>query len=174
MSENLFISIIGSACRNGTHNKIRSNLYYNLCNKAIQKINEINNKNNKKIIVVSGGAAFCDHIAITLYLYNYINELILYLPSSWNNNKYSDTKCGNISNYYHNLFSEKVGFNSLEQIQQSINKGAHIYNYNNFYLRNKQIALSSYIIAFGWDKNPTGGTLQTLNLSTNNKIYITI
>jgi len=67
-----------------------------------------------KVILVIGGAAWADHIAVNLYNNGAYPNLELYLPCRYDNCSYYDNgeshwsrNPGKISNYYHKLFSNK-------------------------------------------------------------------
>jgi len=178
------VSIIGTC---GRSNKELLNL--NVYNKMIERAKYIIEKefklDPKNIMLVSGGAAWSDHIVISLYLENYVNQAKLYLPTEFDNitKKYKENNskydAGRVSNYYHKLFSDKTKINSLAQIGDSISKGIIIDNSENgFKNRNTKVAESDYMIAFSFsDSNePTdGGTYDTWTKSkSKNKKHVSI
>lgn len=165
----VIISIIGTAGRD------KINTYTpELFNKMIITAKYMM-RNLTNITLISGGAAWADHIAVCLYLEGFVSKLVLHLPCKWENNKirYFDTgefnwrtNPGGTSNYYHSNFSRIIGRNSLLDINKAIEKGAEIVIHDGFHLRNNPIANCDYMIAFTW--SPTnipaeGGTLDTWN-----------
>ena len=69
--------------------------------------------------LVSGGAAWADHIAVQLFLDGYADMLTLHLPAPLTNSKqfaggYGTS--GGAANYYHSMFSRVIGQNTIEQI----------------------------------------------------------
>lgn len=180
------ISIIGTAGRNGIDKSVNYHNMINVAEIVINKIIESNNTNMDNILVCSGGAALSDHVAISLYLQDKIKHLNLYLPCQFNMiNKKFIGSISNSANKYHHNFSKQFNIDSLNEISMAVNKGANINEYNGFFARNDQLALSNYIIAFSPNKdktisinpkNPilTSGTKYTWNKAKGNKIYIPI
>ena len=131
--------------------------------------------------LISGGAAWSDHLAISLYLANQAQRLTLFIPSLWDQKRclFYGNNNANTANYYHRLFSEKMGGNTLNGIQRAIDKGAIIHEIKEgFFARNLLVGQTDILIAFGWEKGEkpqTKGTLHTWNNSQcTNKIYIYI
>lgn len=137
------------------------------------------------ITLVSGGAAWIDHLAVRLFLLGKVSKLVLHLPCPFDRMKqrFVDTQNGETisgqrstgeydwrinpgrtANYYHDKFSKQLGSNSLAEIELAIQKGATIYCYNGFHARNKEIAKTDLLLAFTWSTNDTpadGGTKHT-------------
>jgi len=179
------ISIIGTAGRKHDISKLDKMIYSKMVSKVRDLVNEIIKINNlTQFELVSGGAAWTDHIAISLFKEFDNDKLTLYFPCQWDNdrhcfqsNGYRDT--GNIANYYHTLFSNKMGYNTLEEIHQIVhNNKVSIICYNGFHNRNTYVAQSDVIIAltFNNDNIPNdGGTLDTWKKSKASlKIHINI
>lgn len=90
----VIISIIGTSNRK-TPPSIDNNLY----NKMIEKCREIIDSfedqfSHSDITLISGGASFSDHVAVSLYLLDQdYKKLILYIPCDWDNDnmKYVDS-----------------------------------------------------------------------------------
>ena len=162
------LSIIGSAGRLGTHLKITPQLYEKMCTFVLEKIKESGSDT-----FFSGGSSFCDHIAITLFLRGDIDNLTLYLPANFTD-KFDSSYEGSQLNKYHQQFSERVGFNSLEQLKEAIARGVKTRVFNNFYTRNAEVAKSKVIIAFGWEESPSGGTQNTIKSARGTVHYFNI
>lgn len=78
---------------------------------------------------VSGGAAWADHVLISLCLEGIIppQNITLHLPAELHNAQYASTgfkSAGGIANYYHRLMSNKIGHNTLAEIAEVIRLGA--------------------------------------------------
>ena len=135
--------------------------------------------NLKDITLISGGAAWADHVAVRLYLEGFVSKLILHLPCEWSNEaQYYDngdydwgTNPGRTSNYYHSKFSQIIGINSLDEIDQAIKKGAEICIHKGFHERNNYVAKCNCLIGFTWS-NVSGGTLDTWNKCSSQKYHI--
>ncbi len=174
------ISIIGSAKGNINFEKLLQ-----ICEEYIE--HNITNDWNK-IELISGGAAYCDHIAVKLFLKHPNSKLTLHFPCKWNttNIEFFDTKVvdwktnpGGTANYYHKLFNKKCNINSFEDINNAIDLGANIIDsYNGFHKRNIIVGICDYMIAFSFasgNEPSDGGTLFTWNNSKcKNKKYFTI
>lgn len=123
--------------------------------------------------LISGGAAWADHVAVELFLRKKVAGLTLYAPCAFAEASFVDTGSadwrtnpGKTSNYYHRLFSEKIGRNSLTEIATACARGAVLdTSGTGFHSRNSAIAArATHMIAFTWSEEgkPTdGGTLDT-------------
>lgn len=72
--------------------------------------------------LVSGGAAWADHVAVWAFGTGLVKELTLHLPAEFNNAGFVGDygSSGNACNYYHELFSRVMGFNSIGHIRQAL------------------------------------------------------
>lgn len=89
------IAIIGSAGRGLDVNKITKELWSKMINKAEEIIVKEWGLEWKNVRLVSGGAAFSDHVAVELFLKHPDDvALTLELPSAWDarNKQFIDTK----------------------------------------------------------------------------------
>lgn len=135
--------------------------------------------------VVSGGAAWADHVAVKLFLRNKINFLTLELPCSFEN-KFKDTGVvnwitnpGGTLNYYHRKFTQIRNRDSLAEINQAIQKGAECIIHSSLHERNRYVASSAtMMLAYGITPELVdGGTKYTWDrcvLSKDKKTYINI
>lgn len=73
-------------------------------------------------ILVSGGAAWADHVAIWAFLNNLCAGLILHLPAPFEGNRFIGEygTSGNACNYYHKKFCSQLGINSFDHIKQAL------------------------------------------------------
>lgn len=167
------ISVIGTAGRGDNILKLNSTNYAYMIEKTKQIIGQLTGQHVGQpmgqpegytgVTLVSGGAAWCDHIVVDLYNAGYVDNILLYLPCEYNMvaKTFENNKTGIISNKYHKLFSEKTNKDSLNDIHIAITKGAIINTlYRGFLKRNTMAAESDYVIAFtfGKDKPVDGGT----------------
>ncbi len=74
------ISTIGSAGRNEDAKKVSKERFDLMLEDAKTRINEICKGDTKKVMLVSGGATFADHIAVVLFLTGQYGGLTLYVP----------------------------------------------------------------------------------------------
>lgn len=185
------ISIIGTAGRNEDSNKMSKVLFTTVMNHVKHFIINILHLNFNNIILVSGGSAWIDHVAVRLYLENIFSDdnnkfagLQLHLPcpiiKDINTNKYifsPNSTAGTMLNSLHSNFCNKMGsnFHSIEDIisVQALN-AVIISNYNGFLDRNKAVSKSEYIIAYTFNNSnipKEGGTKHTWDLSKSNHKY---
>ncbi len=175
------VSIIGTAGRKLDGFKMNTKVYNSMINKAKDIIENTFKLDPAKITLVSGGAAWSDHVAVDLFQSDYVKNAKLYLPTEWDaqNKKYHEADdmydSGKTSNYYHKLFSTKVQRNTLQDIDSAIKKGLVVNtNHKGFKTRNTQVAKSDYLIAFTWGSGSEpndGGTLDTWNKSNSKFKY---
>lgn len=157
------IGVIGTAGRGDDYNK--------LCKKKfklmVETVDKIIFKLHHDPVLISGGAAWADHIAVILHDSGPCYNTKLHLPAPFKDGKFqacstSSFDPGKVANYYHKKFSEKCGFDSLKQIAISLETGGMMMVTNGFKPRNTKIAEESDILialTFG-EKNKVkdGGT----------------
>lgn len=100
--------------------------------------------------LVSGGAAWADHLAVQLYIEGVVPELKLYLPADFRDYGFLSTghrSPGGVSNYYHGLMSKVLGWETLFDIQKAIDQGAEIEIIPGFKARNNGVARADYMLA---------------------------
>ncbi|SNW61930.1 Hypothetical protein ORPV_26 [Orpheovirus IHUMI-LCC2] len=114
--EEVTIAIIGTAGRKEDGQKMSAELYEKMIYAVKYIIIHHFKMDMGKVTLISGGAAWADHIAVNLYNNGYVKDLVLHLPCEWNEGKYLDTGSrdwrvnpGKTSNYYHEQFSKKIG-----------------------------------------------------------------
>lgn len=178
------VSIIGTSGRAGNITKEK---YIKMIQASIVYLKSLS---LESIILVSGGAAFSDHIAVHIFLYKEeyklnIIGLHLDLPckfdmdthkfddngnSDWKNNP------GKVANYYHDRFNIITSKNSYDDLYKVINLGAEIHIHKGFHSRNQYVAKSEYMLAFTFGKaNPEdGGTKHTWDLCKGKKFHISL
>lgn len=138
-------------------------------------------------VLVSGGAAWADHVAVWAYLNDLCKSLILHLPAVYRDNWYEGQygTSGGAANHYHQVFSKTMGFHSLGHIQAAIDKGAIVTNqptamgYAAMATRNKLVANDcTHMIAFTFgegDVPADGGTKITWDMAANKqRIHVPI
>lgn len=146
------IGIIGTAGRKEDKDKMSKQLYTKMYNYAIWYLNRLHLK-PEDIRLVSGGAAASDHIAVSLYLGNKSNSLKLHMPAQFRLDPpgFYGNNIADAANYYHKLFSQKMGRNTLESIARAITKGAQAIYTQGFKPRDRRIAKDSEVLlAFTW------------------------
>ncbi|MFC4236254.1 hypothetical protein ACFOY8_13640 [Thalassospira xianhensis] len=96
--------------------------------------------------LVSGGAAFGDHLAVTMFKRGAVSELTLFLPAPFDRTKQEFLSsprdfggAGNTTNRYHRAFSKACDIDSLADIGSVLTK-AHINVGHGFKDRNQMVA----------------------------------
>lgn len=175
------LAIIGTAGRGEDGSRLNKEMYSKMYRRALEAVRKLGVKE-----LVSGGAAWADHLAVSLYLSGEVDSLQLYLPAAWDSNhgiyleengRYDP---GRISNYYHGLFSEAMEGNTLMGIQKAIDKGAEVCVdlEGGFHGRNRMIAsAATCMLAFTFgegDVPKDGGTKYTWDLFEGPKVHVSI
>lgn len=128
------------------------------------------------IDLISGGAAWADHIAVHNFLTGCGKTLTLALPCEWDSVsvQYTDNGSddwrinpGRTANRMHRSFGLRCGFNSLHEIDTAIkNPNCKVNVGKGFHDRNTYIAEQCFaLIAFTFGDGPTlkdGGTADTM------------
>lgn len=122
--------------------------------------------------LVSGGSAWADHLAVSLFLDGHVKRLTLHLPARFVKEcPLSPAFCPSVSdgrrlNDLHAAFSATAGIDSFAQIQRAIERGATVHvNPGGFKARNSDVAAAaSSLLAFTFSGNALpadGGTADT-------------
>ena len=138
-------------------------------------------------VLVSGGAPWADHVAVSLFLDGKVAGLHLHLPGKLEVDKQTiqikplnDSRAANcltISSYHHR-FKKITGLDSLAQIQQAIDQGATVEQHAGYFKRNDAIArdctalVALHTIRKHPSKQSNGGTVYTFNKASVPKLYI--
>jgi hypothetical protein len=191
------ISIIGSAGR-GADGNLMSAIRFNAMVDTVETMIVTAKYEWKNIELRSGGAAWCDHIAVALFLRHKESKLVIFAPCDWNVVTHVDeakgvittsanfydsgsgdwrVNPGKLANKYHAEFSQKMGYNTLQQIEEARQAGATIdCSCKGFHKRNLQVAKCNMLLAFtssdGDAPHSTGGTHHTWSSCTAWKAHL--
>jgi hypothetical protein len=140
--------------------------------------------------LVSGGAAWGDHVAVALFLKGLVAGLTLYLPCEWvtgsnpshltkGKSRSWKTNPGLLANERHMSFSDAIGRDTLKEIEAARLKGARIItDYRGFHRRNYAVAqAAARLIAFTWGVGyapSSRGTLDTWNKARCEKVHVSL
>lgn len=151
-------------------------IYEEMVRTALDTIQTTFGLDPKQCDLISGGAAWSDHVAVTLFNRGDVHGLTIYAPCLFSGNKFVDNNQskdwrvnpGYISNLYHGTFSAKIGGTTLLDIHDAQTKGAVIdTKYPGFHKRDGVIAsTATHMIAFSWSDTGApsdGGTFYTWN-----------
>lgn len=187
------VSIIGCAGRGSQYTALSTQKFNTMCNKTLEILQmnfnlELGSEGN--IHLISGGAAWSDHVAVKLFLDKKVAALTLELPCKWDSKKhmYVDNKSddwkknpGRSANKYHKTFSVIRNINSLIDIKHAFENGAKCNVWEGFHDRNKRVANTDYMIAFTLSNSdsPMNGsgthhTWKLCNVTAEHKVHIPI
>lgn len=184
----LNVSIIGTAGRHDL-DRLHNRLYETMIHKADMIIS--GERKGRYVHLISGGAAWSDHIAVSLFLRypERYGQLTLHLPCPlvFDTKKYQfeDTGSkdfrqnpGRSANMYHAPFSKALGRDTLEEIHIVEAIGARLVVHKGFFARNTEVAkCCDMLLAFTWNEGDSpseGGTLDTWNKCTVRKKHISL
>lgn len=180
------LAIIGTAGRSVDEKKRLDLDKFEFATKCVlDYINDELELDPADVILVSGGSAWMDHVAINLFLGGGFGGLHLYLPSEFNHKqkKFNNTHEGRTLNELHTEFSFKTKINSLEDLCKVVTRGPKygikIHIKRGFLQRNTLVAQNcDHLLAFSFASNESsiaGGTKNTWDkVEHNNKSHWTL
>ena len=141
------LAIIGPAGRQADQDRLKGDSYQRMVEAAIKLMVHLK-IDPKELTLVSGGAAWADHIVVTLALMGVVpyERVILHLPAELSEAGYEGdnewtSKVASTANYYHKLFSRKVGCASLSELVKVRSLGAQVFvDKGGFKSRNSKVA----------------------------------
>jgi DNA helicase-2/ATP-dependent DNA helicase PcrA len=134
--------------------------------------------------LVSGGAAWADHLAVRLYLDGDVKHLILHLPAPFANGQFQGEResAASAANYYHHLFSTTLDVDTRQELADAIAKGAKVTEqpaakgYGGMFARNALVAKASDAViayTFGDGNEPAdGGTKDTWGQVKGDRLHV--
>ena len=148
-------------------------------------LSDASNRITESDHLVSGGAAWADHLAVELYINGECSDLTLHLPAPFDNGRFIGPygSSASAANYYHERFSRVIGINTLHQIYRAICGGANVTyepehsGYSGMFNRNSKVSKADNMLAytFGTGNVPAdGGTLDTWNKCTGKRVHVTL
>lgn len=171
-------AIVGTAGRKDDASKLSKKHFQAMCIVATGLIEQFGENNYPITHLVSGGAAWADHVAVKLFLEKKAPHLRLFLPCEWDNGSFKDSGVddfkinpGRTVNRLHKSFQTRTQINSLTEIQIAKSEGAELIPCRGgFYGRNAMVAKSDFLLActFGAEhKVKEGGTAHTVGCYLN-------
>ena len=173
----LTLAIIGTAGRDKTKPMTRS-LWDWMVRDAAERVVFENR-------LVSGGAAWADHLAVALYISGAVDNLTLHLPAPFDGTRFvgPDKSAASAANYYHGLFSRVLGINTLNEIAMVLEGGAVVtyepalHGYSGMFARNAKVARSAEMLAYTFgagDVPADGGTKDTWDKCRGKRTHVTL
>lgn len=141
------LAIIGTAGRKEDRKALTPAHYPRMVAAAGKLITHLN-IDPKYLYLVSGGAAWSDHVAVTLGLIGVvpIENITVYLPAELDTSGFTGTneweeKVASTANYYHSLFHQITGVDGLTELCTIRDRGAKLIPIKNgFHARNTKVA----------------------------------
>jgi len=168
-------AIVGTTGRKEDASRLSKNHFEAMCECARLLLQQFKESDYGLDTLVSGGAAWADHVAVKLFLNKEIPKLKLFFPCQFlggvvgfdptplnEHERQKGYSTGEVANRYHAAFTRKVGFNSLNDLEQAVQQGATVVvPKGGFFGRNALVAQSDIILAmtFGdkeWVKDGGG------------------
>lgn len=176
------IAIIGTAGRD--HNKpMTTGLWEWMLHDVSQRVGSGDH-------LVSGGAAWADHLAVIMFLSKKVKGLTLHLPapiSVFESPKFDGPpkSSGSAANFYHQKFSRVIGWDSIADIVLAASydncNGDYMpvsSGYAAMFARNRKVAdVADLLIAYtfgGGDVPADGGTKNTWDLCKGHRIHVSL
>ena len=184
------VAVVGTAGRGVDGSKMTSSLFRCMIDAALGTVTHRFRLRTQQIVLVSGGAAWADHVAVKLWMehLDIFQGLRLHLPCSFVRDARSPraydsggtdwrTNPGRTMNSLHQRFSARIGSNTMADLLAAEALGAVIdSSVKGFHARNTLIAQSEYLIAFTWGDSvhipKDGGTLDTWNKCSGTKVHV--
>jgi hypothetical protein len=167
------VAVIGTAGGRGGAARLNKFTFDAMCVDAERVISGVLGLDARSVCLVSGGAAWADHVAVRLFLSGKFAGLVLHLPAKWQTTAsfydsggrmWTDNP-GRVENDYHRKFSGALGVNTLHEIEKARLGGAAIFDhYEGFHARNLAVAKAACLVAYSFSDGgaPTeGGTKHT-------------
>lgn len=146
------VGIIGTSGRQGLHQQLSEELFEDMLVRARQLIVDEWQLKPAQVELVSGGAAWADHVAVRLFASKEFAGLTLHLPTRWDpvTRRFTESnKTGQTANYYHRLFSDTLHIDSWAELQAAMTEGAKVLDhYDGFFDRNNGVTRVDYMMAF--------------------------
>jgi hypothetical protein len=191
------VAIVGSAGRKEDARRMNSDHFTFMLNAVQHQIEEVWRLSPTNVRLVSGGAAFADHVAVALHRLRpqHYSRLTLHLPVPFNTTRtaFDAAGIGSFSNAGHRTFCRQMGWNenqSLLELCRLSSDGVNVIvseparvagasppGVSSYFDRNRVVAQSDYLIAFtfteaGATQPKEGGTAHTFAACRGTKVHI--
>jgi hypothetical protein len=78
--------------------------------------------------LVSNGKAWCDHVAVALFLDHGFKQLDIHTPFPWKDGSFKCRGKAHAASMFHRVFSKTIGHSSLRDIDAALSMGAHLHS----------------------------------------------
>jgi hypothetical protein len=124
-------------------------LFDNMMMDADRWLRAIGSRSARSVALVSGAAAWADHVAVRLFLERRVAGLDLHLPAALEGGRFAEDPSrgrfdpGRTANYYHDIFSASLKADTLAESGRAIELGAGCTVGRDFRQRNTTVARSA-------------------------------
>ncbi|MBK1669081.1 hypothetical protein CKO28_13665 [Rhodovibrio sodomensis] len=149
------IAIIGTAGRKDDGARLTRHVWEQMLADARQQLADIQvieGADPATTTLVSGGAAYADHLAVKLYREGLAADLELHLPAELSDNGFVEDPArgrmdaGRVANYYHGQFKSRTGVDGLAELRAAAASGARVEVTHGFKERNTKVANSADVL----------------------------
>ncbi|KAI8846683.1 hypothetical protein BC829DRAFT_418953 [Chytridium lagenaria] len=179
------VAVIGTAGRGPDGARMSKDLFERMVVKCEDILINIWKMRWDDIHLVSGGAAWADHIAVKLFLAHPTSKLTLHFPCAFDTTRaqFLDTGSsdwrsnpGRSANRYHRDFGRSMKEESMREICVALERGAKVGTSDGgFHKRNGKVAMSERMVAFTWGvglEPKDGGTKDTWRKCKGRKMHV--
>lgn len=135
--------------------------------------------------LVSGGAAWADHLAVYLFIHGKVSALTLHLPAPFKDGLFEGPKnsSGPVANFYHLKFLMVRGEDSFKEIELALQMGATVTyeppraGFRGFMDRNSKVARAERLLAYTFSNLSVpadGGTKDTWTKCRGQRTHISL
>ncbi|ACS44098.1 hypothetical protein [Methylorubrum extorquens] len=141
------LAVIGTAGRGTDADRLSAELYDAMYARTLDAMRTWGIRS-----LVSGGAAWADHLAVRAFLEGEADALRLFLPARFERGRFGGTAPNDVArtaNRYHDAFSRMLGIDTLGQVAKAIDRGAAASVHAGFKTRNIEVAYeATHMLAF--------------------------
>lgn len=145
------VTIAGTAGRVDDANRMTKALFESMIEAAHRIITKDLELDPGGTILVSGGAAYADFVAVKLFMRGGYAGLRFFIPGKWESKQFTGTKDADTANRYHRAFSKVCGFSSFDEMDTIVTApNVTVVSRKDFTTRNLDLAKSHFLIAMTW------------------------
>lgn len=141
------LAVIGTAGRGTDADRLSGDLYDAMYVRTLEAMRSWGVR-----ALVSGGAAWADHLAVRAFLEGEAESLRLFLPVRFERGRFGGSAPDDVArtaNRYHDAFSRMLGVDTLAQLTEAIDRGAAASVHPGFKTRNIEVAYAAtHMLAF--------------------------
>ena len=156
------LAVIGSAGRGGDRRLVEPAIWSAMSERLVSAVAIL-----RPAALVSGGAAFADHLAVKAFLVGLVDDLVLHSPARIGPDGFEGHPDARTANEHHARFGDALGFDPIEDILEAGRRGAVFEIHPGYAARNVHVARADAVIAFtagGLGRETVGGSAREAGL----------